>query len=164
VWGLPYRLELVERRGRPKILMGEGRLCMVVRPGTSYERRREFLDTWYRGICGEAAARITRLWEARIGVTVNRIYYRKMKSHWGSCNYVKNTIRLNTELAKKSPECLEYVILHELIHLLEPAHNRNFYRLMDNYLPAWRTIRRAMNRGEPVIPGDAPAPRSLPRG
>jgi predicted metal-dependent hydrolase len=148
VWGLPHRLELVERRGRPRILAEGGRLCMVVRPGASYEQRRCFLDKWYRGICEEAAARITKLWEARVGVTVNRIYYRKMKSHWGSCNYINHTIRLNTELAKKSPECLDYVILHEIIHLLEPAHNRNFYRLMDRYLPAWRAIRTKMNRGE----------------
>jgi predicted metal-dependent hydrolase len=148
VWGLPRRLELSERQGRPRILLEGERLRMLVRPGDSPERRQGLLDRWYRGLCKEAAVGLTRLWEARIGVTVNRIYYRKMRSHWGSCNYVKKTIRLNTELAKKPPQCLEYVILHEMIHLLEPTHNRNFYRLMDRYLPSWKIIRGKMNRGE----------------
>jgi predicted metal-dependent hydrolase len=148
VWGLPLRLELTEREGRPRIVPGEGRMAMFVRPGDSFEQRQKILDRWYRGLCKEAAARMVPLLAARVGVEVQRIYYRKMRSHWGSCNYIKKTIRLNTELAKKPPECLEYVILHELIHLLEPSHNRNFYRLMDRYLPSWKTIRKKMNRGE----------------
>jgi predicted metal-dependent hydrolase len=144
VWGLPYRLEL--RQGRPRIVLDGGRMVMFVRPAE--ERRQQFLDKWYRSICKEAASRMVPVWADRVGVEVQRIYYRKMKSHWGSCNYIKKTIRLNTELAKKPPECLEYVILHELIHLLEPSHNQNFYRLMDRYLPLWKTIRKKMNRGE----------------
>jgi predicted metal-dependent hydrolase len=148
VWGLPHRLELTERRGRPNIAVAEGRMLMSVRPGDGYEQRRKLLDRWYRNACEEAAVRVTRFWEPRVGVVVQRLYYRKMKTCWGSCNYVKKTIRLNTELAKKAPECLEYVVLHELIHMLEPSHNRNFYRLMDQYLPSWRMIRKKMNHGE----------------
>jgi predicted metal-dependent hydrolase len=148
IWGVPHRLELVERQGRPRIAVKEGRLLMFVRPGESREARQKMLDRWYRGVLKEAASRLVPLWAARIGVSVQRIYYRKMKSHWGSCNYTKQTIRLNTELAKRSPQCLEYVILHELVHILEPSHNRNFYRLMDKYLPGWKAVRRQMNRGE----------------
>jgi predicted metal-dependent hydrolase len=148
VWGLSCRLELAERQGRPRIETGEGRVLMFLRPGDGLEERRKLLDRWYRKVLKEAASRLVPRWADRIGVTVQRIYYRKMKSHWGSCNYTKKTIRLNTELAKKSPQCLEYVILHELVHILEPSHNRNFYRLMDKYLPAWKTIRKQMNRGE----------------
>jgi predicted metal-dependent hydrolase len=148
VWGLPCRLELVERQGRPKIEAAEGRLRISIRPGDGPEARQKLLDRWYRRQLKEAASRLVPLWAARIGVSVQRIYYRKMKSHWGSCNYTKKTIRLNTELAKRQPQCLEYVILHELVHILEPSHNRNFYRLMDTYLPAWKLIRKQMNRGE----------------
>jgi predicted metal-dependent hydrolase len=148
VWGLPCRLELVERQGRPRIEAGEGRMLMFHRPGDGLEERRKILDRWYHRALKEAASRMVPPWAARIGVTVQRVYYRKMKSHWGSCNYAKKTIRLNTELAKRPPQCLEYVILHELVHILEPSHNRNFYRLMDKYLPAWKTIRKQMNRGE----------------
>jgi predicted metal-dependent hydrolase len=148
VWGLPCRLVLVERQGRPRIEAGEGRVLMFLRPGDGLEERRKLLDRWRRRVLQEAASRLVPLWADRIGVTVHRVYYRKMKSHWGSCNFTKKTIRLNTELAKRSPECLEYVILHELVHILEPSHNRNFYRIMDKYLPAWKTIRKQMNRGE----------------
>jgi predicted metal-dependent hydrolase len=148
VWGLPHRLELAERQGRPRIGAGEGRLLMSVRPGDGPGARQKLLDRWYLGLLKEEASRLVPLWAARIGVSVQRIYYRKMKSHWGSCNYTKKTIRLNTELAKRSPRCLEYVILHELIHILEPSHNRNFYRLMDKHLPGWKLIRKQMNRGE----------------
>jgi predicted metal-dependent hydrolase len=148
VWGRPHRLGLIERQGRPRIEAAEGRMLMFVRPGDDLEARRKLLDRWYRRLVKEAASRLVPLWAARLGVSVQRIYYRKMKSHWGSCNYTKKTIRLNTELAKKAPQCLEYVILHELVHILEPSHNRNFYRLMDKYLPAWKIIRKQMNRGE----------------
>ncbi|MDR3173936.1 MAG: M48 family metallopeptidase [Treponema sp.] len=148
VWGLPHRLELVERQGRPKIETAEGRMRIFVRPGDGPGERQKILDRWYRRQLKEAASRLVPLWAARIGVSVQRIYYRKMKSHWGSCNYTKKTIRLNTELAKRQPQCLEYVILHELVHILEPSHNRNFYRLMDKYLPSWKLIRKQMNRGE----------------
>jgi predicted metal-dependent hydrolase len=148
IWGRPYRLELIERQGRPRIDAGGGRMLMFVRPGDGLEARRKLLDRWYRRLLKEAASRLVPPWAARIGVSVQRIYYRKMKSRWGSCNYTKKTIRLNTELAKRPPQCLEYVILHELVHILEPSHNRNFYQLMDKHLPAWKIIRRQMNRGE----------------
>jgi predicted metal-dependent hydrolase len=148
VWGRPHRLELIERQGRPRIEAGEGRMLIYVRPGDGLEAGQKLLDRWYRRLLKEAASRLVPLWASRLGVSVQRIYYRKMKSHWGSCNYTKKTIRLNTELAKKAPQCLEYVILHEIVHILEPSHNRNFYRLMDAWLPAWKTIRKQMNRGE----------------
>jgi predicted metal-dependent hydrolase len=154
VWGIAYRLEIIERQGRPKIVLvegsglGEGRMQLFIRPGEGDEKQQQYLDKWYRKLLKETAAAVVGKWEARVGVKVRQIYYRKMKTHWGSCNYVKKTIRLNTELAKKPPECLDYVVLHELIHILEPSHNRNFYQLMDRFLPNWKIIRRKMNKGE----------------
>ncbi|MDR0400255.1 MAG: M48 family metallopeptidase [Treponema sp.] len=148
VWGIPHRLELAERPGRPRITLKEGRMLLLVPPGGGVEARQKVLDRWYRGVLKEAAVRLVPPLAARVGVAVRRIFYRKMKTHWGSCNYTRQSIRLNTELAKKPLQCLEYVILHELIHILEPSHNRNFYRLMDRHLPGWKLIRRRMNRGE----------------
>jgi predicted metal-dependent hydrolase len=148
IWGRPHRLELAGPRGRPGIELRDGRVLLFLRPGEGPEEGRKLLDRWYRRAVKEAAGRLVPLWAARIGVTVGRVYYQKMKTHWGSCNYGKKTIRLNTELGKRSPQCLEYVVIHELIHILEPSHNRNFYRLMDKHLPAWKTIRKQMNRGE----------------
>jgi predicted metal-dependent hydrolase len=145
---LAYKLELVERRGHPKILIEEDILRFYIRPDASKEQKQKTLDKWYRGLLQEAIPRFIQKWEPVIGVTVKGVYLRKMKSHWGSCNCQKQTIRLNTKLAKKPPECLEYVLVHEMIHIIEPSHNRKFYGLMNKYLPAWKLIRKKMNAGE----------------
>jgi hypothetical protein len=71
-----------------------------------------------------------------------------MKTHWGSCNYQKRTLRLNSELVKRSPECLDYVIVHEMLHIIEKGHNRNFYQLLNQFIPEWKKIRIKMNTGE----------------
>jgi predicted metal-dependent hydrolase len=148
VWGSAYKLELVERRGHPKITLGENVLRLCIRPDTSNEHKQKILDNWYRELLREAVPRLIQKWESVIGVTVKAVIPRKMKSHWGSCNCQKQIIRLNTELAKKPPECLEYVLVHEMIHIIEPSHNRNFYGLMNQYFPAWKLIRKKMNAGE----------------
>lgn len=148
VWGLPRKLELVERQGHPKITLEEGILRFYTRPGTTKEKKQKKLDHWYQELIREAIPRFIQKWEPVVGVTVKGVYLRKMKSHWGSCNCQKQTIRLNTELAKKPPECLEYVLVHEMIHIIEPLHNHNFYGLMNKYLPAWKLIRKKMNAGE----------------
>jgi predicted metal-dependent hydrolase len=111
-------------------------------------KREAVLDRFYRRLLREKAGEVVGKWESRIGVKVKGLYFRKMKSHWGSCNYGRQTIRFNTELAKKVPECLEYVAVHEMIHILEPHHNQAFYRLMNACLPAWKEIRKKMNKGE----------------
>jgi len=86
-------------------------------------------------------------WGKITGIGIKRIFYRKMKTHWGSCNAQKKTIRLNTELAKKPQLCLEYVIVHEMLHVIEQHHNQKFYKLMTKYFPDWKTLRRQMNKG-----------------
>ncbi|MCL2318525.1 MAG: M48 family metallopeptidase [Treponema sp.] len=147
VWGTGYALELVERRGNPKIVMGPGTMTFCVRPGSTKAKRQEFLDKWYRTILKEAAELIIKKWEPVIGVEVKKLYVRKMKSHWGSCSYQKQTLRLNSELAKRNAECLEYVIVHEMLHIIEKGHNRKFYRLLSRCIPEWKAIRKRMNTG-----------------
>jgi predicted metal-dependent hydrolase len=85
-------------------------------------------------------------WEKRLGVHVERIFVQRMKTRWGSCNATKWTVRLNTDLAKKPRECTEYIIVHELVHLLEPTHNSRFLAIMDQYLPGWQYRRDQLNR------------------
>ena len=148
VWGAAYELELIERRGNPKIVIDGSCMKMYVRPDSTRAKRQEFLDRWYRNILKETAPEIIKKWEALIGVEVKKLYVRKMKSHWGSCNYQKQTLRLNSELVKRKPECLEYVIVHEMLHIIEKGHNRNFYRLLSKYIPAWKLIRKKMNSSE----------------
>jgi predicted metal-dependent hydrolase len=148
VWGVAHTLELIERAGHPKVILQDGCMRVYVRPDSTKAKRQAFLDKWYHRLLEEAAPSLIRKWEAPIGVQVKKLYLRKMKSHWGSCNYGRQTIRLNTELAKKPPLCLEYVIIHELIHLIEPSHNHRFYELMNRFMPSWKDIRKKMNTGE----------------
>ena len=148
VWGAAHELELIERRGNPKIIIEGGYMKMFVRPDSTKAKRLEFLDRWYRRILKETAPAIIKKWEAIIGVEVKKLYVRKMKSHWGSCNRERQTLRLNSELVKRSPECLEYVIVHEMLHIIEKGHNSRFYRLMNKHIPAWKAIRKRMNKGD----------------
>jgi predicted metal-dependent hydrolase len=148
IWGAAYSLEPIEKTGRPKIVLEDKTIKFFTSPGTSPAEKQQILDRWYHRIIKEAAPGIIRKWEPLIGVTVKNTFFRKMKTHWGSCNYQKKTIRLNTELAKKPPNWLEYVIVHEMIHIIEPSHNRSFYQLMNAYIPDWKIIRKKMNAGE----------------
>ena len=148
IWGVPHELILIERRGNPKIIVGDGCMKMFVRPDSTKAKRQAYLDKWYHGILKETAPGIIKKWEALTGIEVKKLFVRKMKSHWGSCNREKHTLRLNSELAKRKIECLEYVILHEILHVLEKGHNRVFYGLMNQYMPEWKAIRKKMNSGE----------------
>jgi predicted metal-dependent hydrolase len=148
IWGNACNLELSEKTGRCKITLEGQTVKLRVPPGTAKSKKQQILDKWYRRLVQEAAPPLIRKWEPVIGVRINKIFYRKMKSHWGSCNYRRQTIRINTELAKKSPVCLEYVIVHEMLHIIESGHNQHFYRHMNSYVPNWKIIRKKMNSGE----------------
>ena len=148
VWGVAYNLELVEKAGRAKISLQDTVLKMQIPPGSSKAKKQDLLDKWYHRLTQEAAPPLVKKWENKTGIAIKKIFYRKMKTHWGSCNSQSHTIRLNTELAKKEPVYLEYVIVHEMIHVTEPSHNRNFYRLMGSYFPDWKVLRQKMRRGE----------------
>jgi predicted metal-dependent hydrolase len=145
VWGIPLKLEIIEHKGHPKISAENGKLIMSIRGESTKLQKAALLDKYYRKVLAEAAPRFVEKWENPIGVKINKIFYRKMKSCWGSCNYTKGTLRLNTELAKRHPECLEYVVIHEMIHMHEPSHNHHFYELMNTFYPNWKGIRKKMN-------------------
>ena len=148
VWGEPWKLEIIERRGNPKIVFEDGKMKMYVRPDSTKEKIQEFLDKWYSRILKDLSIPLIEEWEKRTGVKVKKLFVRKMKTHWGSCNSTRQTLRLNSELAKRNRECLEYVIVHEMLHIIEKSHNRKFYSLLNKHLPAWKTIRKRMNAGE----------------
>lgn len=94
----------------------------------------------------EAVPALLARWQPLLGMEVERWFVQRMKTTWGSCNHHARTIRLNTELAKKPPECLEYIVVHELVHLLEPTHNARFVALMDRFMPKWQFHRQVLNR------------------
>jgi predicted metal-dependent hydrolase len=119
---------------------------LIVRPGADAYKRRGIMDRWFRVQLKTAVPALIEAWEPKLGVTVNNYYVQRMKTRWGSCNHASGNIRLNTDLAKKPKECLEYIVVHEMIHLLEPTHNAHFVALMDKHLPQWPHLREQLNR------------------
>ena len=146
VWGKRYLLTISEREEPPSIELKHSRMHMRVRPGADAQKRQALVEAWYREQIKTAVPTLLTQWEPKLGVKVERVYVRRMKTKWGSCNYTARTIRFNTELAKKPPECLEYVVVHELIHMLEPSHNGRFVALMDRFIPQWKFYREELNR------------------
>jgi predicted metal-dependent hydrolase len=146
LWGRPYLLQVRETNAAANVALSGGSLFLNVRAGTKNHKKQAMLDQWYRDRLMEALPELTGKWERLTGVKAGRFSARKMKTRWGSCNPRTGNIRLNTELAKKSRACLEYVLVHELVHLLEPGHNHRFKSLMDRFMPAWRSHRDELKR------------------
>lgn len=146
VWGKRYLLRVVEKDAAPGIELAHSKLILRIRPATSRERRREVLEAWYREKLKQAVPALLAKWEPVMGVKVKRFFVQRMKTKWGSCTPRTGSIRLNTDLAKKPPGCLEYIVLHEMAHLLEPTHNARFVALMDGYMPKWRFYKDELNR------------------
>jgi hypothetical protein len=146
VWGQRYLLEVVEREAAPHVRLEPRALVLQVRPGADEAKKAAVLAHWYRAQIRLALPALTAIWGPRLGVQVDRFFVQHMKTKWGGCTPARRTIRLNTELAKKPRECLEYILVHEMVHLLEPSHNERFQRLMDQFMPMWRERRVALNR------------------
>ncbi|MGQ2965204.1 M48 family metallopeptidase [Methylophilus sp.] len=146
VWGRRYLLKIVEVNATPKIELKHSQLIMNVRPNTQKAQMQELLEAWYRDEIKAVVPGLIKKWQKLIGVSVNNFYLQKMKTKWGSCNPVAANIRLNSELAKKPIECLEYVVVHELSHLLVPNHNAEFIVLMNQFIPKWKVYRDQLNQ------------------
>ena len=145
--GRRYRLQVIQRPGPGEIrLVNNSILELGVRPGTDRDRRWALLEEWYRRQLREQTAELITTWEPVIGVDVSAWGIRKMKTRWGSCNTTAQRIWLNLELVKKPLSCLEYVVVHEMVHLLERRHNDRFRAYMDKFLPQWRLLRDELNR------------------
>lgn len=149
VWGNRYRLKVVQRPGRAHVELDGDRLLLYVAPETAAEKRRELLDDWYRQQLRAAIPDIIAKWEPILDVTISRWTIRRMKTKWGSCNRETGHIWFNIELAKKHPSSLEYIIVHEMTHLLERGHGKRFTKLMDGFMPDWRARRDQLN-GAPL--------------
>lgn len=137
VWGKRYLLKIEERDAAPEVELKHSRMILRIRPGATQAKKQEVLEAWYREQLRAALPELLAKWTRRLGVNPAQIFVQKMRTRWGSCSRSGN-IRLNTDLAKKPPECLEYILVHELAHLLEPTHNPRFIALMDQFMPKWR--------------------------
>ena len=144
VWGQRFLLQIVERDAPPTIEIRHRKLVMEVRPGTDRMRRDAMLYDWYRRQMRQALPALLDYWEARLDVRPKRVYIQRMKTKWGSCNPASGSIRLNSELAKKPPEHLNYIVLHEMAHLLDPTHGAVFAKIMNRLMPQWRDYRNAL--------------------
>ena len=146
VWGKRYLLTVHESEQPPAVKLEHDHLILRVRPGTDTGKRRAIVEAWYREQIKEAVPALLTKWEPVVGEKVERFFVRRMKTKWGTCTPSSASIRLNTELAKKPIECLEYVVVHEMAHLLEPTHNARFAALMDRLIPQWRFERERLNQ------------------
>lgn len=147
LFGKHYQLEVIEGVGEQGMCVrDESTLVLTVKPDTTAAHRMEILNSWYRSFLVARIAELVDLWQDKIGVRVSFWGIKRMKSKWGSCNIIRKRIWLNLELAKRPIECLECVVVHELVHLLERRHNRRFYQLMDTFLPNWRSSHDILRR------------------
>lgn len=144
--GRRYRLDLIETRGKNGVVLRNRRIMELhARPELTAKQRERVLHRWYRERLRELAPPLLETWQAALGVTVEEWGIKKMKTRWGSCNAKVGRVWLNLELAKKPPECLEYIVVHELAHLLVRHHDDRFHALMDRHLPTWRFTRKMLN-------------------
>jgi len=147
VEGRRYRLSVLEHEGPAVVCLPNNKaLELRVPPGTSRDRREAVLHRWYRQRLREQIPQLIAKWEPEIGVTVAEWSIKKMKTRWGTCNIDARRLWLNLELAKKPASCLEYILVHEMVHLLERHHNERFKQLMDRVMPQWRLYREELNR------------------
>lgn len=145
VWGRRYLLKLVETDGTPKVTLRHRTLVLAVKQGAGLAAREAVLSRWYRDQVRECASSLVERWSRTLGLDAPRLHVQHMKTKWGSCSPTRRSIRLNTELAKKPSGCLEYIVVHELVHLLEPTHNERFKALMRMFLPDWEDRRRELS-------------------
>ena len=145
LWGRRYLLSVEYKEAKPTVALDHKRITLTVRPGSSREKRAKVLHDWHKALLHKVVPGFIADWEPRLGVESTGYFLQRMKTKWGGCNHDAGTIRLNTELVKKPKDLLEYVIVHELIHLIVPTHSDEFVKLMNKHYPRWREARLELN-------------------
>lgn len=145
-FGKRYLLKVVEHEAPPVVQLKHNTLELTIRPDTSLVKRQAILYEWYRAQMKLLLPNIIKKYEKLMAVEVSEFGIKRMKTKWGTCNPVAKRIWLNLELAKKPTECIEYIVVHEMAHLLERTHNDQFVALMDKFMPKWRFYRDELNR------------------
>ena len=145
LWGRRYLLSVVEKDAKPSVRLDHRKITLTLRPGSTRAKREEVMQQWQRSLLHEVVPAIIRKWEAKLGVRVSGYFLQRMKTKWGGCNHRARNIRLNTELVKKPKDLLEYVIVHEMAHLIEARHSDRFIAILDEHYPTWREARAELN-------------------
>jgi predicted metal-dependent hydrolase len=130
---------------KPNVVISNKRITLIVRPGSSLEKRAEVMHEWHKSLLHEVVPPLIQKWEQKLKVRVSGYFLQRMKTKWGSCNQRAGHIRLNTELVKKPKDLLEYVLVHEMVHLIEPTHSERFIALLEQHYPTWREARAELN-------------------
>lgn len=146
VWGQRYRLKVMNEPGKIRLEVSGNKLTMHAPADSTADKRRAAMEQWHRDALKQAIPELVTKWELIIGRQVSKWTVRRMKTKWGSCNRESAHVWFNLELAKKNPNCLEYIVVHEMTHLLERNHNERFTKLMDGLLPDWRARRDFLNQ------------------
>lgn len=145
--GKRFLLRITELDAPAKVeIKNKTYIDLSVRPNSTLEQRQTILNEWYRKELKKLIPEIIEKWEKKIGVSVAEWQVKQMKTKWGTCNIEEKRIWINLELAKKPIRCLEYIIVHEMIHLIERHHNDRFMALMEKYIPQWEIYRTELNR------------------
>jgi predicted metal-dependent hydrolase len=145
LWGRRHLLSVEHHEAKPRVKLDHRRITLVVRPGSTQEVRARVMHEWHKSLLHQIVPRLIAKWESRLGLRVAGYFLQRMKTKWGGCNHKARHIRLNTELVKKPKDLLEYVIVHEMIHLIEPRHSERFMALLATHYPTWREARAELN-------------------
>lgn len=144
--GKRYQLKVIELDTVPVVNLTHKTIELYVRPGSTKEKKKELLDEWYREQLRETASELISHWEKKMKLKVSELGIRKMRTKWGTCNEDERRIWLNLELAKKPLECIEYIVVHEMVHFKERNHNDKFIAYMNHFLPEWKQLKMELNR------------------
>ena len=145
LWGRRYLLSVVEKDAKPAVTRDHRRITLTVRPESTLAKRAEVMDEWHRTLLHQVVPSLVNKWEMKLGVKVSGYFLQRMKTKWGGCNHRAGNIRLNTELAKKPQDLLEYVVVHEMLHLIESTHSERFVALLQQHYPTWHEARAELN-------------------
>lgn len=145
LWGRRYLLTVREEEAKPSVRLSHRGITLTVRPGSGWVKREAVMHEWHKSQLHDALPILIRKWEPKLGVQVAGYFLQRMKTKWGSCNYRTGHIRINTELVKKPRDLLEYVTVHEMIHLAEPTHGDRFISILKDHYPSWREARAELN-------------------
>ncbi len=145
IWGRRHLLAVAYKDAKPSVSLDHLRISLSVRPGTDPAKRAAIMHAWHKSLLHVMVPSLIEKWEAKLKVQVTGYFLQRMKTKWGSCNHRAGNIRLNTELVKKPKDLLEYVIVHEMAHLLEPSHSQRFVAILDAHYPTWREARAELN-------------------
>lgn len=145
LWGRRYLMTVIEQESKPSVTIDHKRITLTIRPGSDQAKRASVIHEWHKSLLHESIPALIARWEPKLGVQVAAYFLQRMKTKWGSCNHDAGHIRLNTELVKKPKDLVEYVVVHEMVHLIEPTHSERFVSILTEHYPSWREARAELN-------------------